>query len=112
MAAGGRRVSVDNRGERKIAEPLQAPEISETFHQAGRQEHDASPSPRKLGHLGLIDVRHGSGEQPADASAAIEAYLEHQRAVFHEDRELSEMRLSDPKAVRAVADAMVAGRGL
>ena len=50
--------------------------------------------------------------QPERASAAIEAYLEHQRDVFHEDRELSAMRLSDPKAVRAVAGAMVAARGV
>jgi GntR family transcriptional repressor for pyruvate dehydrogenase complex len=49
-------------------------------------------------------------QEPDRASAAIEAYLEHQRAVFNEDRELSGMRLSDPKAVRAVADAMVAAR--
>jgi GntR family transcriptional regulator, transcriptional repressor for pyruvate dehydrogenase complex len=51
-------------------------------------------------------------KNPESASAAIEDYLEHQRAVFLEDRELSEMRLSDPKAVRAVADAMSASRAL
>jgi GntR family transcriptional repressor for pyruvate dehydrogenase complex len=50
-------------------------------------------------------------QEPDAASSAIEAYLEHQRAVFLEDRDLSEMRLSDPKAVRAVADAMIAARG-
>ncbi len=50
-------------------------------------------------------------QEPEAASSAIESYLEHQRSVFLEDRELSEMRLSDPRAVRAVADAMFAARG-
>jgi GntR family transcriptional repressor for pyruvate dehydrogenase complex len=41
------------------------------------------------------------------AGRAMEGYLEHQRAVFLADPELAEMRLSDAKAVRAVADIVL-----
>jgi GntR family transcriptional repressor for pyruvate dehydrogenase complex len=45
------------------------------------------------------------------AGRAMEAYMEHQRTVFLADRELAEMRLSDAKAVRAVADIVLRVRG-
>jgi hypothetical protein len=40
----------------------------------------------------------------------MEKYLEHQRRVFASDKELSAMRLSDPKAVLAVADIVSVAR--
>jgi GntR family transcriptional regulator, transcriptional repressor for pyruvate dehydrogenase complex len=45
------------------------------------------------------------------AFEAMENYLEHQRRIFAADKELSAMRLSDPKAVLAVADLVSVARG-
>lgn len=45
------------------------------------------------------------------AFEAMENYLEHQRRIFAADKELSAMRLSDPKAVLALADLVSVARG-
>lgn len=62
--------------------------------------------------LGFHDDRRAivvaiGSRDPDGAGAAMGAYLEHQRAVFLADRELCEMRLSDAKAIRAVADIVL-----
>jgi GntR family transcriptional regulator, transcriptional repressor for pyruvate dehydrogenase complex len=50
---------------------------------------------------------------PEGAGAAMSAYLDHQRAVFVEDKKLLSLRLSDPRAVQVASDlrhAAAAGR--
>jgi GntR family transcriptional regulator, transcriptional repressor for pyruvate dehydrogenase complex len=45
-----------------------------------------------------------------NAANAMEAYLEHQRGVFLQDSSFSEMRLSDERAMKTVADIVTAVR--
>lgn len=52
-------------------------------------------------------IRERDGQR---AFEAMENYLEHQRRTFASDKELSAMRLSDPKAVLAVADIVSMAR--
>jgi GntR family transcriptional regulator, transcriptional repressor for pyruvate dehydrogenase complex len=52
-------------------------------------------------------IRERDGQR---AFEAMENYLEHQRRIFASDKELLAMRLSDPKAVLAVADIVSMAR--
>ena len=54
--------------------------------------------------IGIVNALRKRDE--AKAFKAMESYLEHQREVFLSDPELRAMRLSDPKAVRAVSDVV------
>ncbi|MFK0113337.1 FadR/GntR family transcriptional regulator [Streptomyces sp. NPDC091217] len=62
-----------------------------------KRAHSYQPDRREL----LDAVR---AKDPERARAAMIAYLEHQRQTFVEDPALAELRLSDPRALRAAAD--------